>query len=127
MDMVGHATTTVRSQGLRVGTPLSGPPPSTRPSSRCTQSLCASLPPARYWPAGRSGGRHGHPYSPGSGEQAGTDLGDAALSSAVHFGRAPDRHCDVSCSLRDALALMRTHDFSQLPYCHDELGWILVT
>jgi hypothetical protein len=55
------------------------------------------------------------------------DLGDAALSSAVHFGRARDLHCDVSCSFRDALALMRTHDFSQLPHHHDELGWILVT
>lgn len=35
--------------------------------------------------------------------------------------------CNASCTLRDALALMRRHDFSQLPYRHDELGWILVT
>ena len=35
--------------------------------------------------------------------------------------------CDASCTLRDALALMRKHDFSQLPYCHDKLGWVLVT
>jgi len=35
--------------------------------------------------------------------------------------------CDASASLQDALALMRMHDFSQLPYRHDELGWILVT
>ncbi len=35
--------------------------------------------------------------------------------------------CVASCTLRDALALMRTHDFSQLPYRHDELGWVLVT
>jgi len=35
--------------------------------------------------------------------------------------------CDASSSLQDALTLMRAHDFSQLPYRHDELGWILVT
>jgi hypothetical protein len=35
--------------------------------------------------------------------------------------------CDASSTLRDALALMRAHDFSQLPYRHDVLGWILVT
>jgi CBS domain-containing protein len=35
--------------------------------------------------------------------------------------------CTPSCTLRNALALMREHDFSQLPYRHDELGWILVT
>ena len=35
--------------------------------------------------------------------------------------------CDASSSLQDALALMRMHDFSQLPYRHDELGWVLVT
>lgn len=35
--------------------------------------------------------------------------------------------CDASCALRDALALMRSNDFSQLPYRHDQLGWVLVT
>jgi CBS domain-containing protein len=35
--------------------------------------------------------------------------------------------CAASCTLRDALALMRAHDFSQLPYRHGEFGWILVT
>lgn len=35
--------------------------------------------------------------------------------------------CKASCTLRNALEVMRTHDFSQLPYRHDELGWILVT
>ncbi len=35
--------------------------------------------------------------------------------------------CSASCTLRDALALMREHDFSQLPFRHRELGWILVT
>jgi hypothetical protein len=35
--------------------------------------------------------------------------------------------CDASCTLRDALTLMRMHDFSQLPYLHDAFGWVLVT
>ncbi|HEX7535976.1 MAG TPA: hypothetical protein VF391_03110 [Dermatophilaceae bacterium] len=35
--------------------------------------------------------------------------------------------CPASCTLRDALTLMRSHDFSQLPYLHDDLGWLLVT
>src|SRR5664280_531407 len=35
--------------------------------------------------------------------------------------------CDESRPLRDALALMRAHDFSQLPYLHHEFGWVLVT
>jgi hypothetical protein len=35
--------------------------------------------------------------------------------------------CSASCTLRDALTLMRSQDFSQLPYLHDDLGWVLVT
>jgi CBS domain-containing protein len=35
--------------------------------------------------------------------------------------------CTSSCTLREALKLMRAHDFSQLPYHHDALGWVLVT
>jgi hypothetical protein len=35
--------------------------------------------------------------------------------------------CNASFTLRDTLALMRIHDFSQLPYRHDEFGWVLVT
>jgi len=35
--------------------------------------------------------------------------------------------CVPSCTLRDALEIMRAHDFSQLPYRHMELGWVLVT
>ena len=35
--------------------------------------------------------------------------------------------CNATSTLRDALAVMRIHDFSQLPYFHDEFGWILVT
>jgi len=53
----------------------------------------------------------------------------ATLRSPVRFTSVAPRTVTefVSCSFRDALALMRTHDFPQLPHHHDALGWILVT
>ncbi len=35
--------------------------------------------------------------------------------------------CDASTPIRDALAVLREEDFSQLPYRHDDRGWLLVT
>lgn len=35
--------------------------------------------------------------------------------------------CSAETPLREALHVMRTHDFSQLPYEHVSLGWVLVT
>jgi len=35
--------------------------------------------------------------------------------------------CEASSTLRDAVPPLRGHDFSQLPYRHNELGWTLVT
>jgi len=35
--------------------------------------------------------------------------------------------CEADTPIRDALALMREHDFSQLPYRHPDQGWLLVT
>lgn len=39
----------------------------------------------------------------------------------------PAHVCDSSTSVVEALAVMREGDFSQLPYRHDQLGWLLVT
>lgn len=35
--------------------------------------------------------------------------------------------CTPTCPLHQALSIMREHDFSQLPYLHDQHGWLLVT
>jgi hypothetical protein len=35
--------------------------------------------------------------------------------------------CDPATPLQHALRLMRQGDFSQLPYCHPDRGWLLVT
>lgn len=35
--------------------------------------------------------------------------------------------CEASTPLRDALHQMRQNDFSQLPYLHPRMGWLLVT
>jgi hypothetical protein len=53
----------------------------------------------------------------------------ASLRSPAQIASVAPRSitCDASCPMQDALALMRKHDFSQLPYRHDEHGWILVT
>jgi len=39
----------------------------------------------------------------------------------------PALTCEPTTPLRDALHEMRQNDFSQLPYQHPELGWLLVT